>query len=229
MRNAYCRPPHATPSLGRVVPQHRAVRPGLPRAAALTLSLLVLAVAALVSAWAWFGARGEVVAFPPTASATPTPTPDPGGDATPEVTPAGTATVHVTGAVTVPGVYVLTLGARVDDAIAAAGGLTADADESALNRAQVLTDAQQVYVPVEGEAPAPAAGAGAGAAPSGTINLNTASAAELEELPGVGPALAGEIVTWRQTRGPFSSVEDLDDVPGIGPAVLEKVRARVTV
>lgn len=155
MRNAYCRPPYATPSLGRVVPQHRAVRPGLPRAAALTLSLLVLAVAALVSAWAWFGARGEVVALPPTASATPTPTPDPGGDATPEVTPAGTATVHVTGAVTVPGVYVLTLGARVDDAIAAAGGLTADADESALNRAQVLTDAQQVYVPVEERPPHP--------------------------------------------------------------------------
>jgi competence protein ComEA len=142
-------------------------------------------------------------------------------------TATGTVTVHVTGAVGAPGVYALPLGARVDDAIAIAGGLTSDAQESSLNRAQVLVDAQQVYVPVVGEAGPTPGGTTVGGVP-GPVNVNTAGAAELEELPGVGPALAGRIIEHRESR-PFSSVEDLMDVPGIGPAILEKIRARVTV
>lgn len=222
-----------------MVPQHRAERASLPRAAALTLSVLVVVVAALVSAWAWLGTRGEVVPLagvPFVTDPTPdAPTPGASTSAAPPVpTPTGTVTVHVTGAVEDPGVYSLPLGARVDDAIAAAGGIGATGDESALNRAQVLLDAQQVYVPVVGEAPnasaaAAAGGAGAAGGADGSINLNSASAAQLEELPGIGPALAGEIVAWRESRGPFSSVEDLDGVPGIGPAILQKVRDRVTV
>ncbi|MGM0385116.1 MAG: helix-hairpin-helix domain-containing protein [Actinomycetota bacterium] len=205
-----------------MVPQHRAEssRTTLPRSAAVTLSVLVLLVALAVSAWAWLGGRGEVVPLEATASPSSTPL------AAVATTPAGTVTVHVTGAVEAPGVYELPLGARVDDAIAVAGGLLADAEESALNRAQVLLDAQQVYVPCVGEA-SPAAGGAAGGGVPGLVNVNTASAAELEELPGVGPALAGRIIERRESR-PFSSVEDLIDVPGIGPAILEKIRALVT-
>lgn len=211
-----------------MVPQHRAESPALPRGAAITLSVLVLLVALAVSAWAWLGSRGEVVPLgpsqsPSSGSSAPTSTPVPPGRAT----AAGTVTVHVTGAVGVPGVYELPLGARVDDAIAIAGGLTPDAQESSLNRAQVLVDAQQVYVPAVGEAE-PAAGGTAGGGVPGPVNVNTASAAQLEELPGVGPALAGRIIEHRQSQ-PFSSVEDLMDVPGIGPAILEKIRALVTV
>ncbi len=214
-----------------MVPQHRAESPALPRGAAITLSVLVLLVALAVSAWAWLGSRGEAVPLGPSESpsseaptSAPTSTPVPPGSAT----VAGTVTVHVTGAVGVPGVYELPLGARVDDAIAIAGGLTPDAQESSLNRAQVLVDAQQVYVPVAGEAAEPAAGGTAGGGVPGPVNVNTASAAQLEELPGVGPALAGRIIEHRESQ-PFSSVEDLMDVPGIGPAILEKIRARVTV
>lgn len=207
-----------------MVAQHRSdsSRATLPRRAAITLSVLILLLGVAASAWAWLGGRGEVVELEvrPSSAAETT------AAAAPPAQP-GTVTVHVTGAIATPGVYELTLGARVDDALAAAGGLLAGARESAVNRAQVLLDSQQVYVPLEGEgAPGPQA-AGGGPEP-GLVNVNTAGTAELEELPGVGPTLAGRIIEHRTSR-PFSSVEDLLDVPGIGPAILERIRTLVTV
>lgn len=214
--------------MGRTVrgvsPQHRAAsRLALPRPAAAGLAALVVALGAAVALRAWATGGGEVVPLgEPTTATMPATTPE--AAPTPE-----SVTVHVTGAVLAPGVYQLPLGARVDDALAAGGGLRADADESALNRAQVLLDAQQVYVPVIGESSLAAPGEASSGAAGGPVNLNRATAAELEALPGIGPSLAAQIVAWRDQHGPFSSVEDLDEVPGIGPAILDRVRTLATV
>ena len=134
-------------------------------------------------------------------------------------------------------------GSRVTDAINAVGGASAEADTQQLNLARVLTDGEQIRVPRIGEVlpdpapqPGPAASPGAGTAPgktnggaSGTININTASATDLEKLPGVGPALAQRIVEYRDSHGPFASVDALTDVPGIGKAKLEGLREQATV
>lgn len=141
--------------------------------------------------------------------------------------------VHVTGEVVAPGLYELPPGARVADAIAAAGGMTIQADEAALNLAAPAVDGTQIYVLALGEAapagaPAPASGTGEGSG-SGLINLNTADAAALQELPGIGPALAQRIIDFRQTNGPFASVADLDAVSGIGPTILANIDGLATV
>ena len=175
----------------------------------------------------------------PPATGPPDPA-DPAGAA------AGRIVVHVVGAVASPGVVVLADGARVADAIAAAGGAASDADTEQLNLARVLDDGEQVRVPHAGEqlvAPDPgpsppggasggsaAAGASGGSTPGGgVVNINTAGASELEALPGIGPALAARIVEYRDGHGPFASVDDLTDVPGIGPAKLEALRSQATV
>ncbi len=141
--------------------------------------------------------------------------------------------IHVAGAVLAPGVVTLPVGSRVHEAVAAAGGLAPDAVADAVNLAAVVADGQQVYVPHAGEGvsgPAStAAPAGPGAGPTGPVDLNHATAAELEVLPGIGPATAAAIVTHRDQHGPFASVEGLLDVPGIGPARLESLRELVTV
>lgn len=160
---------------------------------------------------------------------------------------AGTATteivVLVSGAVATPGVVRLAQGARVQDAVDAAGGPTPEADLAAVNLARPVTDGEQIHLPVPGETPpvaAPASGAtpapSTGDKPAGgsggggaLIDLNTADAALLEELPGVGPAIAQRIIDHRQSNGPFRSVDDLLEVSGIGPATLEKIRDRATV
>ncbi|MFT7599987.1 MAG: competence protein ComEA [Acidimicrobiales bacterium] len=124
--------------------------------------------------------------------------------------------VHVAGAVSGPGVFTFDAGDRVLDAIEAAGGAMADADLDQLNLAAPLVDGMQVRVPVEGEIlPAELLGS-----PAGPVDINRASGAQLEELPGVGPATAQAIVAWRDKHGPFASTEGLLDVPGIGPAKL---------
>ncbi|WCB94842.1 hypothetical protein DSM104299_03581 [Baekduia alba] len=145
------------------------------------------------------------------------------------------ATVHVVGAVRRAGVYRLRAGQRVQDAIARAGGATAHADLQAINLAAKVTDGQQVVVPRKGRAgvAAPAAGAategGGGAAPSsGPVNLNSATAEQLDTLDGVGPATAQKILEFRQQHGGFSSVDDLAQIAGIGPKKLESLRAQVT-
>ncbi|MDU4922401.1 helix-hairpin-helix domain-containing protein [Dermabacter sp.] len=153
-----------------------------------------------------------------------------------------TVVVHVVGAVRQPKLVELPSDARVGDALEAAGGPTEDADLRRINLARVVSDGEQVYVPREGEeipeeianpmteaesAPsAPGAEAGGDGA---LVNINTASESELDELPGVGPAIAARIVEHRTTNGPFSNIEQLQDVKGIGPAIFEKLRERISI
>jgi competence protein ComEA len=142
--------------------------------------------------------------------------------------------VHVAGEVARPGVVELPAGARVHEAIAASGGATPEAELAAVNLARVLVDGEQVYVPAPGEV-APAVsqpgdvGAGAGPGPGRTLGLNTATAAELDALPGIGPVLAQRIVDWRTAHGRFTVVEELTEVAGIGPTLLERLRDLVAV
>lgn len=135
--------------------------------------------------------------------------------------------VHVVGAVRRPGLFRLTDGTRVADAVARAGGPTRRADLSAVNLAAPLVDGQQVIVPRRGPGGTQAALAGA-AATGAKVSLANATVEQLDELPGIGPVTAQKIVDWRTTHGPFRSVDDLDDVPGIGPARIEQLRDLVT-
>lgn len=139
--------------------------------------------------------------------------------------------VHVAGAVRSPGVHRLPAGARVLDAIDAAGGPVADADADALNLAAFVADGTRLYVPQIGEeipVLLPSTGSTGTVAAVGPIDVNRATPAELETLPGVGPATAGAIVTERERNGPFLTVDDLERVPGIGPARLLALRDLVT-
>ena len=176
----------------------------------------------------------------------------------PSVVTPQTITVHVAGAVKNPGVYRLKYGARVNDGVVAAGGATSVANLDVINLATVLNEGEQIYVPKRGEKPhtitnRPQSGGGAGGSATGgaggvtggaggaggatggsdgatqIININLASATELEQLPGVGPATAKAIVAYREKNGAFLRVEDLLKVRGIGPAKLSEIlpRARV--
>jgi competence protein ComEA len=134
--------------------------------------------------------------------------------------------VHILGQVVRPGLYALPDGARAVDAVAAAGGFTPTADAGGVNLARFVSDGEQIVVPAIGEAttgPAP------GIAGDGRVNLNTADAAALDTLPGVGPATAQKILAWREQHGRFEAVEDLLDVGGIGEAKLDAIRDLVTV
>lgn len=147
--------------------------------------------------------------------------------------------VHVAGAVNGPGVHRLPPGARVVDAVVAAGGAAPDAVLDAINLAQPLHDGDRVVVPSAASGALPPAGVTAAATPAATggaagqpvtpLDLNAATAAQLETLPGIGPATAQAIVAHREANGPFSSVDGLADVRGIGPAKLDAIRALVTV
>jgi competence protein ComEA len=153
----------------------------------------------------------------------------------------GVVLVHVAGAVMRPGVVELPAESRVDDAVGAAGGLAPGADPNRVNLAAPLLDGSWIVIPVVGEfaAPvqvptsAPPGGADAAAGEAGAtaplVDLNTAEAADLEELPGVGPATAEAILDYRNTSGPFGAVDDLLSVRGIGEAKLEALRDQVTV
>lgn len=143
----------------------------------------------------------------------------------------GDVVVHVAGAVALPGVYHLDGESRVIDAVAAAGGLGVDADSDALNLAALLHDGDRVFVPRVGQlVPGVVAPSnGASGESTGPVNLNTATAGELDALPGVGPSTAASIVAHRDQYGPFGSVEGLLDVRGIGPAKLDGLRGLVTV
>ncbi|HUV73256.1 MAG TPA: helix-hairpin-helix domain-containing protein [Anaerolineae bacterium] len=145
---------------------------------------------------------------------------------TPVPSPAEVA-VYVTGAVLEPGVYYLPEECRVQDALEAAGGPTANADLDRVNLAQRVRDEDQIYFPEVGEENLPSTSAsGSG---EGQININTASAHELEELSGIGPALAQCIIDHRETHGPFSTIEEIMEVRGIGPGVFEDIRELITV
>lgn len=141
---------------------------------------------------------------------------------------AGGVLVDVAGRVRRPGVYRLEPGARVHEAIAAAGGARPGADLTSLNRAAPLVDGQQVLVPAA--VPAGERGpAGQGGSPAAaSVSINQADATALDALPGIGPVTAQKIVAEREQAGPYSSVDDLDRVPGIGPATIESLRDVVT-
>ena len=132
--------------------------------------------------------------------------------------------VDVTGAVRRPGLYRLSEGARVADALRRAGGATRHADVSLVNLAQLVADGEQVVVPRRGAAAAVAAAGAAGGAATGPVHLNSATADELDALPGVGPVTAEKIIDYRTKHGAFSSVDELDAIPGIGPARLDQLR-----
>jgi competence protein ComEA len=158
--------------------------------------------------------------------------------------PRTTVVVHAAGAVARPGVYRLDGGARVADLIAAAGGVTGDADSDRLNLAAALVDGGRLYVPRQGELDVPpvdpnttaggdgprsGSAIGSSGATDTTIDLNRADASQLEELPGVGPSIAAAIVDHRERNGPFRSIDDLLSVRGIGPTRLEDLRPLVRV
>lgn len=180
-------------------------------------AVVVLVIAALAATVAIGIVRGavapvdDVLVDPPAASATPV---------------AVELYVHVAGAVSAPGLYVLHAGARVVDAIAAAGGFADDADPAAVNLAREVEDGEQLHVPRAGEAVPPVTGS---AQQTGLVDLNTADAALLETLPRIGPAMAERIIAWRDDNGGFTTVEDLLAVPGIGDKMLESLRELVTV
>ncbi len=138
----------------------------------------------------------------------------------------GALMVQAAGAVLSPGVYRVPADARVIDVIDAAGGLAPEADADRLALAAKVSDGERVYVPRVGEAlPAPAGAA----EPAGPLDLNTASERDLDALPGVGPATAKAIVTYRESHGPFTSVDQLLEVRGIGPAKLDQLADLVRV
>jgi competence protein ComEA len=150
----------------------------------------------------------------------------------------GWATVQVVGEVRRPGVFRMHADDRVDDAVRRAGGATRRADLAGVNLAAKVEDGRQVVVPARGGAGPPAAGAGAASsgagagatgAAGGPINLNSATAEQLDQLDGVGPATAQKIIAYRQQHGGFRSVDELDQVPGIGPKRLAALRDHVRV
>ena len=203
----------------------------------------IVALGVLVAGWAVLRARPVAVAVTPpqpaSSSTAVAPREAPTGAGTsagPSASVAGVV-VHVLGAVREPGLVTLAAGSRVQDAIAAAGGLTGKADPGELNLAQAVTDGQQIVVGTKnkpagevrnGTAGGGSGGAGTGAGGSGTasgqpVDLNTAGQAELEQLPGVGPVMAGKILAWRTENGRFSRVEELQEIDGIGPKTYAKL------
>lgn len=136
--------------------------------------------------------------------------------------------IDVAGAVRRPGLYRLRAGSRIDDAIAAAGGPTAKAELDAVNLAAPIADGEQVVVPGRGVGGAPAASPpAAGSSPSAPLDLNTATAEQLDSLPGIGPITAQKILDYRQAHGAFHSVAELEGVPGIGPGRLSQLKGLV--
>jgi competence protein ComEA len=153
--------------------------------------------------------------------------------------PSGETVVHVSGAVKAPGVYHLPSGSRGEDALRKAGGSLQDADLDAVNLARKLEDGEKLHIPrreAETNTPAPsnakpsyASSPSHTSKPHASVNINTATAAALEGLPGVGPALAQRIVAFRQQSGGFRRSEDLLQVSGIGPKKFSKMKAYLSI
>ncbi len=208
---------------------------GIRRAITSAITVLV------VGAGAWWVVRVPPVPVESTISFTSTSVAR-NQDAFPDVSRAISLTivVHVAGEVKNPGVYTLPSGARMIDAVNAAGGATARADLEVINLATPLIDSSQIYVPAKGVAAHPVfarpqpgingvASSTNNVSASGLVNINRASVTELDSLPGVGPSTAQAIVEYRVAHGPFASPEDLLNVKGIGPAKFEAMRKLVGV
>ena len=205
----------------------------LPGGATVAALILVVVLIAAVGVWRHAATRERAQAFAQSSSegaesesapvaAGPSPSaPASAGDRADVV-------VYVSGAVASPGVLTLPATSRVIDALTAAGGATPDADLESINLARILVDGEQIRVGVVGESPPPASSAaGSTAGTSTCVRLATATEDELQTLPGIGPALATRIISYRATHPRLSSVEELDDVPGIGPSLIEKIRPGV--
>lgn len=136
--------------------------------------------------------------------------------------------VYVCGAVAEPDVYELQAGARVFEAIAAAGGSCEEADLDCLNLADSLVDGEKIYVPAEGES-VEITESTDDKTSDGRVNINTATMEQLQTLPGIGKAKAGAIIEYREANGAFSSVEDLRQVPGIKDGIFGQVQALIRV
>ena len=207
------------------------IRP--PLVAALAVGIVVLVLAVIFTATRLNGVAA--------AETTPAEMPSeenvaPAGADSSIPTTTATTLVHVVGAVKKSGVYELKPGARVIDALEAAGGASDDAALAAVNLARLVTDGEQLRVPTSAEAAATApavtgatGGGDAQSASSQLLNINSASADQLEELPRVGPALASRIIDYRTANGAFQSVDDLNAVSGIGDKLLDSIRDLVTV
>lgn len=203
--------------------------------------LALLAVVAVVAGVAWYrigvGGGDGAPTRSPTRSSASSSASTPASTRTSSTGAPGTAAtarvvVHVAGAVATPGVVELDGGDRVIDAIEAAGGAVAEADLDRLNLAAKLVDGQRILVQRVGDPAAPGAPGESAADPSASgvlLDLNTATAPQLEELPGIGPALAAAIIEERDRRGGFRSVNELRDVRGIGEQRFADLRDRVTV
>ncbi|HEV2686821.1 MAG TPA: ComEA family DNA-binding protein [Actinomycetota bacterium] len=190
-------------------------------------ALAVLGLLLLIGAGLAYMRARPAAAVPPPSGAVSA-SASPGSSAS----PANTIVVDVVGAVRKPGVYDFSQGARVIDAVRAAGGFLPDAEPQAINLARPLVDGEQVVVLKKGETPAGSAGAGgSGSAqqPGGKVNINSATEADFENLPGIGPVLAQKIVDYRDQHGPFRSIQDLMKVSGIGQKKFDSLSAYVTV
>ena len=212
---------------------------------AVVVAMLVVIAMASGLAMASFGGESDGVSFERVGDSGPSVEPgsgvpsDDASDGSSSKASAETEVyVDVDGAVASPGVYRLQDGARVSQAIDAAGGLAAEADVTGLNRASKVTDGQKIYVPTVGEQQAASAAGGveggaasvSGArASSGLVNINTASAAELQTLSGIGPSMAQSIIDERTKNGAFTSVDDLMRVSGIGEKKFAKIKVCICV
>jgi competence protein ComEA len=226
------------PGIGRHRAPGRAARWDPGRAGARSLWVAGLVAALFLAGWTWLD-RPTVEPAPAAVPADealsdealsdePAATMPPVGEAS-ETSAA--LVVSVVGLVVRPGLVTLPAGSRVADAVAAAGGMLPEADPGSVNLAAVVVDGTQIAVGVPGAAAGPGGGApaGSGPGPGSRVDLNAATAADLDGLPGIGPVLAQRIVDHRTRNGPFRSVDQLDDVPGIGPAIAAELAELVTV
>lgn len=228
---------HAARRRVRLVPR------GLPSLAPAHVAIVAVAVAVGLAITAWWIVRDQPVpdaAAPTAAGATVEPllagassSGSPGGPTGAAGATGGTVTVDVAGKVRRPGIVVLDQGARVTDALSAAGGPRRGVDLTSLNLARVLVDGEQIVVGAPAGAAPPGGSGGGGVGTSGSagplVNLNLASQAELEGLPQVGPVTAQSIIAWRDQHGGFTSIDELLEVDGIGQKTLDQLAPHVTV
>jgi competence protein ComEA len=205
-------------ALQRVLAASRLHRRRLIGGAVVGIAVLVLVISVLVSATSASGTTADYATTAKPSAAAPTPTPTP-----------TLMLVQVVGQVRHPGLVHLPAGARAIDAVTAAGGALPNADESAVNLAARVTDGEQLVLPKVGAAPVAASGAaGGGAVSSGPVSLSSASEAQLETLPRIGPAMAARIIAYRTAHGGFTRVDDLLNVGGIGAKTLAALKPLVT-
>lgn len=197
----------------------------------LGIAAALAALGLAITAWWVLGSGSDEAPVPPSTAASPLATVStaPAGPTPPVAPDATDVVIDVAGKVRRPGIVVLPTGSRVVDALAEAGGARRGVDLTALNLARVLVDGEQIVV-----GGAPPSGIAASAAPEGSgsvgplINLNTATLAQLDDLPGVGPVTAQAIIDWREANGGFRAVDQLLEVDGIGEKTLADLAPHVT-